>query len=375
MVASANATRVPGEAARHRRCRSVLMVGTRLDVRGGISTVVRGYRDGGLFERFGVQYVATHRDGSAALKAWQALRGYVQLCRRLLTEDAPLVHIHMASRASFWRKSIVCALAMLRGRPYLLHVHGGEFGKFYEQECGGLAKWLVRTLLGRAALVLGLSDYWCRELARIAPRARIRRLPNAVRVPECTPPRAQSALRILCVGLITKRKGTFDLVRAFARVAPHHPSAQLICAGNGDVEALRAIARELGIEERVSCPGWISTAAMAKELAHASIFALPSYAEGLPMALLEGMSWGLPVLTTPVGGIPEVIEHERNGLLVAPGDINAIEASLARLLQSSDERARLGAEARASVVSHFSLANTLEELAAIYREFGIPERA
>ncbi len=113
---------------------------------------------------------------------------------------------------------------------------------------------------------------------------------------------------------------------------------------------------------------------MAGELARATVFALPSHNEGVPMALLEAMSLSLPVLTTPVGGIPEVIENERNGLLVPAGDVDAIEVALQRLLQSSAERTRLGAAARATIAERFSLGATIDKLAALYRFFGVPER-
>jgi glycosyltransferase involved in cell wall biosynthesis len=93
------------------------------------------------------------------------------------------------------------------------------------------------------------------------------------------------------------------------------------------------------------------------------------------MALLEAMSRSLPVLTTPVGGIPEVVENDRNGLLVTPGDVDAIAAALERLLQSSDERERLGAAARETIAERFSLDSTIERLAALYRFFGVPERS
>ncbi len=114
---------------------------------------------------------------------------------------------------------------------------------------------------------------------------------------------------------------------------------------------------------------------MAAELSRATVFALPSHNEGVPMALLEAMSRSLPVLTTPVGGIPEVIENDRNGLMVTPGDVDAIEVALNRLLSSSAERARLGAAARATIAERYSLSAAIERLAALYRFFGVPERS
>ncbi len=374
------ATRVPATLGPQTRvggkpCRSVLMVGTSPDVRGGISSVVRNYYSGGLFRRFEIRYVPTHRDGTAAQKALAALKAYVTLSALLLTAAAPLVHIHLSSRASFWRKAIVCAMTRMRGRPYVLHVHGSEFSKFYHEECGAFSKWIVRRVLERAALLLALSGQWNDTLKRIAPGATIQTLPNAVPLHD-VPTRAagEARSRILFAGRIGARKGTYELLRAFARLAPKFPSATLVCAGDGEGEKLKQLAAQLGVAERLECPGWLSAEALAGELQRASIFALPSHHEGVPMAMLEAMSRSLPVLTTSVGGIPEVVENDRNGILVSPGDVDAIEAALERLLQSSAERERLGAAARATIAERFSLASAIERLAALYRLFGVPER-
>jgi glycosyltransferase involved in cell wall biosynthesis len=381
MSTTVSATPVPGGTADlrvpdfGRPCRSVLMVGTSPQVRGGISTVVRGYQDAGLFDRFDSAYVVTHRDGSAFVKVRTAAAAYARLVWLLTTADAPLVHIHISSRASFWRKAIVCGLTRLWRRPYLLHAHGSEFSKFYDAECGGFSKWLVRTVFRKAALVFALSAQWNDELLRISPRATVRTLPNAVRLHDPSPPSAPDApMRILFAGRIGARKGTFELLQAFARVAPKYPRATLVCAGDGEVEKLRSLSAELNVADRVSCPGWLSPEAMQDELARATVFALPSHAEGVPMALLEAMSRSLPVLTTPVGGIPGVVENDRNGLLVPPGDVDAIERALTKLLDSAQDRTRLGAAARETIAQRFSITATIEQLAAIYRRFGVQDR-
>jgi len=128
------------------------------------------------------------------------------------------------------------------------------------------------------------------------------------------------------------------------------------------------------VADRLECPGWLNAEQMAGELRRASIFALPSHNEGVPIALLEAMSHSLPVITTPVGGIPEVVESGRNGILVKPGDVDAIEVALEKLLQSSAERQRLGAAARATIAERYSLDSVVERLAGLYRFFGVPER-
>src|SRR5215469_18457182 len=121
-------------------CRTVLMVGTDLEGMGGVRAVVRGYLDGGLFERFDCVYVASHRAGNAWVKIFTALKAWVRVAILLRKLDAPLVHVQTASRGSFWRKAVVCLLARAAGRPYLVHLHGGGFSRFYETESGSLGR-------------------------------------------------------------------------------------------------------------------------------------------------------------------------------------------------------------------------------------------
>lgn len=358
------------------RCRSVLMVGTHPTTMGGISTVVRGYMAGGLFDRFDCLYVATHRDGDRWTKAGAALRGAMRVLVELRRMDEPLVHIHLSSRASTWRKSIVCLLAALNGRPYVLHVHGSEFMQFYYEECAPFAQRLIARMFRHAALVLALSEQWRANLLRICPEARIDVLANAVALPprEALHRRTGEPPTILFMGRLGRRKGTFELLEAFARIAPRHADVRLVCAGDGEIDEVRGRARRLGIADRVDCPGWLDAEASREALAAATVFVLPSHAEGLPMAVLEAMAWALPVIATPVGGIPQLLQDGENGRLVAPGDIDALADALEWMLTHPGERARLGAAARATIEKRYSLEAAVESLSRIYQRFGIPMR-
>jgi len=359
-----------------RSCKSVLMVGTDLRSIGGISAVVRGYIDAGLFDRIDCVYVATHRSGSNSRKLLVALTGWMRVLVRLYTLDAPLVHVQLSSRASFWRKAVVCLLARLARRPYLLHVHGSEFADFYG-ECSPAARRIVRAVLARAALVLALSDAWRATLQQISPQARIEVLMNAVPLPPADglPAPANPQPTLLFFGEIARHKGVFGLAQAFARVADELPGLRLIYAGTGSgVEETRRLIEQFGLGRRVKFTGWLQAERKRATLAAATIFVLPSFVEGMPMALLEAMSFGLPVIATPVGGVPEIITHERDGLLVPPGDIAALAAAIARLTREPQLRARLGRAARETVARRFSLDSAVERLLGIYRRFGIEPR-
>jgi glycosyltransferase involved in cell wall biosynthesis len=281
----------------------------------------------------------------------------------------------LASRASFWRKSVICLLARAAGRPYILHVHGGEMMQFYEDESSPAVQRFIRSIYSHASLVLALSEDWRRNLLRICPSMRVEVLHNAVALPdESRLRRLQTrAPAILALGDLRQRKGTYDLVRAFARIAASYPRLELVCAGNGETQAVRDLAEQLDVGARVSCPGYLRGEQKAAELAGATIFVLPSYAEGMPMALLEAMSWGLPVIASRVGGIPQLVEHEVTGLLIEPGDIDGLAAACQRLLDSPALQERLGRAARARVEERFSVDAALEQLSRIYRQFGIAE--
>lgn len=359
-------------------CRTVIMVGTDLRGMGGVRAVVQGYIDVGLFDRIDCTYVPTHRYGPPWTKVWAALTGWARVAVLLLRRrERPLVHVHLSAHASFWRKSVVCLLARLAGRPYLLHVHSGFFPEFYERQSGPLARRLIRGVFAGAATLIALSEQWRSWLLRISAATPIEVLPNAVSLPDLTRVRRSESddPTLLFLGDINRSKGVFDLVQACARVSGQFPRLRLVCGGVGSVDELRRLCEELGIGDRVSCPGWLQADRKYAELAAATAFVLPSHAEALPMALLEAMSWGLPVVTTPVGGIPQVIEHEVNGLLVGPGDIDGLAAAIARLLHEPALGGKLGAAARRTIERSYSLESSVERLIQIYRGFGIEPRA
>lgn len=355
-------------------CKSVLMVGTSLTTMGGVSAMVRGYAAAGLFDRFPIRYVVTHRDGSALDKLAAAATGWLAVAASLWRMERPLVHIHLSFRASFWRKLVVCYLARAFRRPYVLHLHSGGFLDFYLNECGSLKKRLVRNAFDRAASVLALSEEWKVRLERVFPGAPMAVLPNAVSLPaeaSCVRMREQVP-RIVSLGRLGANKGTSELIEAFARLGPVYPDARLICAGDGSVEPYAQRAAELGVADRVEFPGWLDREQCEGQLRAASIFALPSHSEGLPMALLEAMSWGLPVVTTPVGGIPQVVQHGANGMLVEPGDVDGLSDALNSLLGDFDQRCELGRLARETIEEKYSIRKHVDDLFCVYRSFGVP---
>lgn len=331
----------------------IVMLGSALDVRGGVSAMVGVCLDHGLFERWDAVYLPTHVDGPKRRKLAQAARAWTGFMRMLLAGRVSLVHAHLNSDASFWRKAAFIVPAAALGVPYVLQVHCGNFFEFYRDRCGGWARGLVRRVLRRARAVVALSAIARDSLARIDPGLAITVIANPVEIPR----RAASlegAPTVLFLGMLTEAKGVFDLLRAWPRVLESVPGARLVLAGEGDRERALAIAREHGFEQALEMPGWVRGADKARLLREASVLALPSRWEAMPMAVLEAMAAGVPVVASRVGGIPAAVADGETGRLVDCRDINGLAEALVELLADARRRKAMGAAARARAASEFA---------------------
>jgi glycosyltransferase involved in cell wall biosynthesis len=332
--------RVPSRESRVR----VLQFGPALDVHGGISTVEQLICDY-LPPYAAIRHVATTSEAGWLSRGWQFARAVHQLSRALDSIEPTVIHIHFASRGSTLRKMLLAQLVIHARRPLILHAHGGGFDKFHRGLPPVLRRFVNRTLQ-QANLVITLSsqwrDFYIRE-CELAP-SQVVVLPNPVRVPAKTPDRShRSQVQFVHLGKLGQSKGSYDLVKAFfALPADLRARARLVLAGNGDVDALQ---QATAGESRITVLPWIDAAERDRLLAESDVFALPSYAEGVPMSLLESMASGLPCITTPVGGIPDVITQGVEGLLVPPGDVEQLSAAMARLI--TDDNLRVAAGVRA----------------------------
>lgn len=349
--------------------KKIVMLGS--TSQGGITSVVDVYRAAGLFARFPIVYLTTHRDGGRLSKLRALAHALATFVWLALSGQIALVHIHVASRASFWRKSLFFWPAWVFRVPVIMHLHGAEFAIFYEQECGWLRKALVRAVFDRAARVVVLSAAWNRWMRSVTRNPRVETIFNPVLVPVENAWNKRTPGQVLFLGRLGARKGSFDLVGAFSKLVPDRPEASLLMGGDGELAQTMRCADELGVGSHVELLGWVGAEQRANLLASSWLYALPSYNEGLPMSVLEAMAAGVPVLSTPVGGIPEVVTDGVEGFLVPPGDVQALAERMARLLSDAALARAMGVAARRKIETTFSSAAVLPQVERMYEALGI----
>jgi glycosyltransferase involved in cell wall biosynthesis len=285
-----------------------------------------------------------------------------------LTGRSQILHAHMAARGSAVRKLTAVALATPLGIPSVIHLHGSGFDAWYRR-LSRPARAMVRWGFRRAGRIIALSDHWRRFLVSEAgvPEDRIDVIYNGVPEPATAADRSAAVPHIVFLGHLSERKGVASLLAALALPDMARLEWRATLAGDGNREAFVEMTRRLGITQRVDFPGWVDRAAADRLLASASIFVLPSRAEALPMAILEALAAGVPVVTTPVGSIPEFLSDGISALLVQPDDATGLGRALVRLLRSPDLRAALSAEGRLVFKRNFDIATVTRQVAETYR--------
>lgn len=278
-----------------------------------------------------------------------------------------LVHVNIGDKGSAARKSVVTLFSRLLRLPTVLHLHAVEL-----EQMPGPALALLGFVFRSATAVVVLGERyrrWVIDRLGVKPeRAKI--LWNGV--PVATPPHRLHAngtkpLDILFLGSLGQRKGTHDLLAALAQLPADVPDWRMTFAGPGDIAMFEAKAADLGIADRCRFTGWLDQAGSREVTAASDIMVLPSYHEGLPLVILEALGLGTPVVTTPVGVIPEVLTDGQDVLFCQPGDVSALAGRIAALLRDPALRQSLSDNGLALYHRRFSLQSFSASLSDIWQ--------
>ncbi|QMS91243.1 glycosyltransferase family 4 protein [Nostoc edaphicum CCNP1411] len=345
----------------------ITMLGESLERQGGIVSVEKLILEETTSD-IQITHITTLPNGSTVHKVLVFLQAIAKLAWNLLNQKTDLIHIHVSDRGSAFRHSITTIIGWLFQKPVIIHTHSADFHLFYSKLPQLLQQWLSWSFRKSTHFIV-LSDSWKKfyieNLGLKSEQVII--LPNPVKIPVQIPQRIDSKqIFFLFLGRIGERKGAFDLIKAFASIpAAQQSRAKLVMAGDGDVEKARSLIPTLNLIDHITILDWVDQEKRDELLTEANVFVLPSYNEGLPMALLEAMSWGLAVITTAVGGIPEIVTQDQNGLLINPGNIQQLSEAMQSLITDENLRISLANNARVSV-KHLDIKDYFVSLKCIY---------
>ncbi len=346
------------------------MVGVYADgkVHGGICAVIDQYLHSSIAENYRILLSGNSSAGSSLAKTAAFIRGCFTLAKRCAFGRVSLVHLHTASGTSFYRKAVCFLIAKIFRKKTIVHIHGGGFLDFYATSPAPI-RMLIRIVLDRADAIIVLSERFHTGIGSISKNPNLHVVFNPISsacfgkaLTERTSP------RFLFVGDVIERKGVGELMAAMKIVLGSMPAAHLTICGAGRIDFYRRVCEDLHISDAVTFSGFVSGEAKLSAFSAASLFVLPSWVEGMPMVIIEAMAAGLPVVATPVGGIPEVIEDGINGFLVPARDAAALAERILRIAADPALGKSMSAENIRKVKEVFDISVIAEQVCGIYEK-------
>jgi glycosyltransferase involved in cell wall biosynthesis len=292
------------------------------------------------------------------------------LLRFLAARRVDVVHLHMSTRGSVVRKCLLTWVSVALRRPVIVHMHGADFFPSFDS-LSPLWQRQVGMALRQARHVVVLGELWRRFLLERAGLAEAHVSVVRNGVPACplgVGHQRDGPVHVLFLGRLGARKGVPELLASLGSQAMEPLSWRATLAGDGEVAQFAGQAARAGLGGRIDFPGWLDSAQAARLMASADMLVLPSYHEALPMAVAEALAAGVPVLTTPVGVISEILRHGENALLVPPGDVPALTEALVRLVSDPALRTRIGEAGHAVFRAELDVAVTARQMFALYAD-------
>ncbi len=331
------------------------------DSQGGITSVIKMHLENGLSDK--VIFMPSYKDGSTLFKVFYFIVFLFNFIFVLLkNKHIRLVHIHSSSHGSFIRKFFVTYLSKFFKKKVMFHIHGSRF-ELYFKKSNNFIKMIIGKTLEKADIVIVLSKEWKKRILSMCEQDNVKILYNPTFKKDIKEKKSKK-INVLFMGRVGRRKGAYDILKAAKLIKNNN--VQINIYGDGDIDKVRSIVEENNIGNKVKVNGWISGDEIEKAYNESDIFILPSYNEGLPMSVLEAISFGLPVISTDIDGIPEAVKDNVNGYLITPGDYKVLAEKIDLLADNYQLRTEMGLQSLNISKNKFDIEVILNELDCIY---------
>lgn len=342
---------------------NILLVGpTYKKPKGGIAQVLNSCS---LYVYKDIKHITSNGGNGICSKLFNFGKGLLSCVMKLLSDRTiSIVHIHTASNNDFKRNSYFIRIAKFFDKKVVLHIHGGGFKDYYSHN-----KKFVRQQLDKVDAIIALSEYWQRYFSDDLGYENIFVVHNIIPPPNYIPQNKEKKMfDLLYLGHIYEKKGIFDLVDLIKEHRSEYVGRLRLHIGGGlfEIEKLLKILETEKLEDVITYEGWVSGKKKENLLNMADAYILPSYAEGVPISILEAMSYHLPIISTMVGGIPSIV-NDNNGILIEPGNKSQIKKAIDKLMNSVSLKRKMG-EASYKMSLSYQPHSVIRELECVYNK-------
>lgn len=315
-------------------------------IHGGIAAVESVYST--FYEPF--NHVTTVVDYGKVKKLWILIKAIGEFCKWMVFhKEIRIVHVHAASDISFCRKSIFIVIAKLFGKKVIFHSHGGELKVYTSRH-----PIFVKKIISQCDCIIALSKSWQEWFIETFNHPNVVVIKNVIAAPEIKKIEKDGKLRLLFLGRLGKGKGFYDLIDVLhEHSAEFEKRLEVLFGGDGEVEETISLIKEYQLGNIAKYQGWVNPEKRSFLLNLCDVYILPSYYEGLPISILEAMSYSLPVISTNVGGIPEIVKNNENGFLIEPGDKQGIYKAICFFMNNRNCMPEFGKKSHELVEEHF----------------------
>lgn len=338
----------------------VLIVATSPYTRGGITAVIKTQQQGEQWNKFHCKWIGYHVDRAAWMKVLYYVFAIIRFCLNIPFYQ--IVHFQFSLRKDAKRSYYFFKIAKLLGKKTIIHLHCGDqlpeiWSPMYEE------------MFTKCDVALVLSPSIKRKVEEyIGADHRVEVLYNPCPTICDITPYDKREKEILFAGTLNSNKGYADLIRGFAKIAQKHPYWKVVFAGNGQVEQAKALAQSLGVENQCQFLGWVNGKQKDAAFRRASVLCLASYQEGFPMAVLDAWAYGIPVVSTPAGGLIDIVEEGKTGLLFEAGNSDQMAEKLDKIISNDTMRMDIGVKSRLLAYTTFNINTINHQLGDLYEE-------
>ena len=342
----------------------VLMVGVSSKRVGGMDAVAQIYKkDQKYNSNVKLKYVSTSTNGSIIKRSLCMFMGYIKIFFELIFFKPDIVHIHMAEKGSTYRKGFVAKLSKKFNNKVIIHLHAGPFMAWFNK-VKEKDKIKIKKIFSYADKILVLGNYWKDEMSKIVAKDKMQVLYNGVECPKNNNYKENSK-NIVYFGVMRKEKGIYDLLNAIKLINDDlDKNVRVLLYGNDLEGNIKETIDSLELNDRVKMMGWISNQNVKKELEKAMIDILPSYYEGLSMTIIEGMASGVPIITTNISTMPEILGDYK--YMIDAGDVEKLSKYILELVKKPQKRMEISKYEYERVIKIFSKDKFIENTLMIY---------